>query len=334
MSDSPLAVAGALFEAIGHALICLDEESRVVYASSSLPAGIVGRSIEEIVEPRLMSVIAAPFPAREYGVHTVVVLRPCEDEPVILRSPAMQQIAALVENLRASDASILLTGEKGTGKEVLARTIHARSARRDGHFVAVRCAALPQLDAAAGDTLFLDDVSDLPLHLQAELLRIAQEPNGVRVIAATSADLRRAVADSRFREDLFRELRAVHIDIPPLHARREDIEPLATHFLARTRRPLAFSPDAMRALLRYRWPGNVRELESAVAYAAAVARESTVHADDLPPDMAEPAAPGNGEAASIRAALESHRWNRETTARALGMSRTTLWRKMRELGLL
>lgn len=299
---------------------------------------------------------------------------------MIARSTSMARIFSLVQNLQASDATVLLTGESGTGKEVLARAVHANSPRRRGRFLAVNCAALPgdlleaelfghvrgsftgavrdrigRFEMAAGGTLFLDEIGDMPLHLQAKLLRVLQErtfervgestprATDARIIAATNIDLRRAIVEGRFREDLYYRLRVVPIEIPPLRSRREDIEPLA-HFLltrvaSRHNRELRFSPDALRVLLRYTWPGNVRELENAIEYAVAVVRGQTIHDEDLPLEINEPVTPAappvqtSGEADSLRATLDANRWNREVTARALGISRTTLWRKMRELGL-
>ena len=236
---------------------------------------------------------------------------------LIGRSSAMERILRLVENLENSEATVLLTGESGTGKEILARTIHAHSPRRNGPFVAVNCGALPgdrleselfghvrgaftgavreragRFELAAGGTLFLDEVGDVPLHLQVKLLRVLQErtfePVGqskskstdARIIAATNLDLRRAVQEGRFREDLFYRLRVVPIEIPPLRERRADIEPLATHLLARVAarqgRALRFSPDALRAVLDNPWPGNVRELENALEYAVAVCKGQTL----------------------------------------------------------
>jgi transcriptional regulator with PAS, ATPase and Fis domain len=214
-----------------------------------------------------------------------------------------------------------------------------------------------RFELASGGTLFLDEVGDVPLHLQAKLLRVLQErtfervgesvsrSTDARIIAATNVDLRRANAEGRFREDLYYRLRVVPIDIPPLRTRREDIEPLAHSLLARVAarhgRELRYSPDAIRAMLRYPWPGNVREMENAIEYAVAVVKGQTIHADDLPVEIVEATEPqiarasvrGGEEIRSIRTALELHHWNREETALALGMSRTTLWRKMRELGL-
>jgi DNA-binding NtrC family response regulator len=309
---------------------------------------------------------------------------------LIGRSPAMERVYRLIENLEHSEATVLLTGESGTGKEILARAIHAHSPRRGGPFVAVNCGALPgelleselfghvrgaftgavreragRFEVAAGGTLFLDEVADLPLQLQVKLLRVLQERTfervgesqsrrtDARIIAATNLDLRRAVQEGRFREDLFYRLRVVPIEIAALRNRREDIEPLATYLLARVAarqgRALRFSPDALRALLDYDWPGNVRELENALEYAVAVCKGQTILPEDLPaepqqetagpPVPAAPASPTEGDngrsAADLRVlrALEAHRWRRVAAARALGISRATLWRRMREAGL-
>jgi transcriptional regulator with PAS, ATPase and Fis domain len=264
---------------------------------------------------------------------------------------------------------------------VLARAIHANSPRRRARFVAVNCAALPgelleaelfghvrgaftgavrdrvgRFELAQGGTLFLDEVGDVPLHLQAKLLRVLQErtfervgesgsrSTDARIVAATNVDLRRAVAEGKFREDLYYRLRVVPIEVPPLRSRREDIEPLAHYLLARVSarhgRELRFAPDALRVLLRYSWPGNVRELENAIEYGVAVVKGQTIHAEDLPAELLQAIDPhpyrtaaDDAEIQTIRTALDSHHWNREATARALGMSRTTLWRKMREMHL-
>jgi DNA-binding NtrC family response regulator len=218
-------------------------------------------------------------------------------------------------------------------------------------------------------------VGDLPLHLQVKLLRVLQERTfervgdnaprrtNARIIAATHRDLRRAVIDGSFREDLYYRLRVFPLEIPPLRARREDIEPIARLLLsrvgARTGRALRFSPDALRALLSYDWPGNVRELENALEYAATVCPGQTLQPEDLPPEVlpaaaarrtAEPSrtpppsvdgrqstapvpAESHDEATALKAALEHHRWNRADTAKALGVSRSTLWRRMRAHGL-
>jgi transcriptional regulator with GAF, ATPase, and Fis domain len=318
---------------------------------------------------------------------------------LIGRSAAMERIFNLIENLEHSEATVLLTGESGTGKEVVARAIHSRSPRRNGPLIPVNCGALPgelleselfghvrgaftgavrdragRFEAAAGGTLFLDEVGDLPLPLQVKLLRVLQErtfervgetrtrKTSARIIAATNMDLRRAVQEGRFREDLYYRLRVVPIEIPPLRARREDIEPLATFLLARVGarqgRALRFSPDVLRLLLGHDWPGNVRELENVLEFAVAVCKGQTILPEDLPSEVGAdhveapmletvavrtaPAAGTNGthhddtsqiDAARIRGALEACRWRRHRAASVLGISRTTLWRRMRDLGL-
>jgi transcriptional regulator with PAS, ATPase and Fis domain len=356
---------------------------------------------------RPLSISAAPFVPDGQGicdrrVAYIVVVRPAEEDTysgtgaptffagLIARSAAMGRLFGLIENLRASDATVLLTGESGTGKEVVARAIHSNSPHRNGPFVAVNCGALPselleselfghvrgaftsairdrvgRFEAAARGTLFLDEIGDLPLPLQVKLLRVLQErrfervgesrsfETDARIVAATNVDLRRAVAEGRFREDLYYRLRVVPIEIPPLRERREDIEPLARYLLIRVAsrhgRELQFSPDALRAMLDYAWPGNVRELENALEYAVSVGKGQTLQIEDLPDEIVNPhvartsvadpppathggPAPGElEEERRIRQTLERFRWNRMDAARALGMSRTTLWRRMREL---
>jgi DNA-binding NtrC family response regulator len=209
----------------------------------------------------------------------------------------------------------------------------------------------------------------MPLVLQVKLLRVLQERTfervgesrsinaEARIIAATNMDLRRAVAEGRFREDLYYRLRVVPIEIPPLRSRREDIEPMARHLLARVGkrhgRQMQFSPSALRVLLGYSWPGNVRELENALEYAVSVGKGQTLQIEDLPDEVVHPVAlansalsahqvgaaspqnlPGSAESlesARIRDALAASHWKRDEAASLLGISRTTLWRKMREL---
>ena len=265
----------------------------------------------------------------------LIVMRPADEEAVVAtgpiagfgvigRSQAMARVFRLIETLQNSEATVLVSGESGTGKEVTARMIHAHSPRRNGPFVAVNAAALPgelletelfghvrgsftgatrdrvgRFEAAADGTLFLDEVGDLPLHLQVKLLRVLQEhtyervgdsqtrQTNARIIAATHRDLRRSVGEGSFREDLYYRLRVFPIELPPLRERREDIEPIARLLLsrvgARTGRALRFSPDALRALLSHAWPGNVRELENALEFAATVCQGQTLQPEDLPP---------------------------------------------------
>jgi len=374
------------------------------------------------VEPdgtRLCSVSVAPLQHDPGGVCDgeatyILVLRPAEHDEatrgmaptsfggIIASSRAMTRVLRLMQDLQHSEATVLITGESGTGKGLLARAIHDHSTRRAGPFVAVNCAALPEtllepelfghvrgaftgavrdrvgrIELAAGGTLFLDEVGDLPSHLQVKLLRALQErtfervgeskplPVEARVIAATHQDLKKGVEQRRFREDLYYRLRVFPVEIPPLRERREDVEPLARSLLRRVGdrhgRELRFSPDALRALLDYPWPGNVRELENALEYASTVARGQTIQPEDLPLEVtgratATPARAGDGVGGrdaervaertgwtrarrpppprdEVMAALESHRWRVAETSSALQVSRTTLWRWMRELGL-
>ena len=332
----------------------------------------------------------------------LVVLRPADESTVeasgpiagfglIARSPAMTRVFRMIDVLQHSESTVLITGESGTGKEVMARIIHAHSPRKSGPFVAVNAAALPgelleselfghvrgaftgavrdragRFEAAGDGTLFLDEVGDVPLHLQVKLLRVLQEHTyervgdsqtrrtNARIIAATNRNLRRLVADGRFREDLYYRLRVFPLELPPLRSRREDIEPMARLLLSRvgsrTGRALHLSPEAVRVLLSYEWPGNVRELENALEFAATVCQGQTLQPEDLPPEVlaagpafSEEQAPlprprlaatlPAEEDRELRAALEQNRWNREATARALGVSRSTLWRRMRASSL-
>ncbi|MEO8587579.1 MAG: sigma 54-interacting transcriptional regulator, partial [Acidobacteriota bacterium] len=220
-----------------------------------------------------------------------------------------------------------------------------------------------RLELAHGGTLFLDEAADIPLGVQVKLLRVLQdrvfervgESNprrlGARIIAATNADLHEAILEGRLREDFYYRLRVVPIHIPPLRERVTDIELIAQHLLARIGgregRSLRLSADTLAVLQSFPWPGNVRELENALEYAVALCRGQTIHVEDLPPeiqadrpwpdrvaspsDAASPQLPAGGEIQTIRAALERNMWNRSKTALELGMSRSTLWHKMREL---
>jgi len=303
-------------------------------------------------------------------------------------SPPMLRVYETVRHVADTTATVLITGESGTGKELIARAIHRQGARRRHPFVAVNCAALPaelveselyghergaftgaharklgKFEAAHTGTLFLDEIGALRLDLQPKLLRALQEreiervggtrpiPVDVRIIAATNADLRQAVADGRFREDLFYRLHVVPIEVPPLRARREDVAPLARYFLAKYAgqfgKPIReISPGALDALERYGWPGNVRELENVVARAVALAAGPVVHLDQIPLDVAmAPARAAGDERLNLREArqdferlvilraLDRADGNRTVAARLLGMHRNTLCAKLAQLGL-
>jgi DNA-binding NtrC family response regulator len=313
------------------------------------------------------------------------VARSVRFDNIIGRSRAMQEVFALVRRVATSQASVLITGESGTGKELVARAIHAHSPRASRPFVAVNCAAIPETllesdlfgykrgaftDAradrpglfveAAGGTLFLDEIGELPLPLQPKLLRVLQErevrPLGaskservdVRVLAATNRQLEKRLKDGRFREDLFYRLNVIHIDLPPLRERSEDVLPLAEHFLARSAqragKPLrAFKESAKKILLGYAWPGNVRELENVVERAVALAEGEIVAPEDLPPPMRDrknqdriTTALAQGltldelEREYIQRVLEAEGGNKTRAAQRLGLDRKTLYRKLDE----
>jgi transcriptional regulator with GAF, ATPase, and Fis domain len=368
---------------------------RAVLHGTTGPARLMSVSVAPLLRDRL----GVCDPAATY----LVVLRPADESTVeasgpiggfglIARSPAMSRVFRMIDVLQHSESTVLVTGESGTGKEVMARIIHAHSPRKAGPFVAVNAAALPgelleselfghvrgaftgavrdragRFESAEDGTLFLDEVGDVPLHLQVKLLRVLQEHTyervgdsqtrrtNARIIAATNRNLRRLVADGRFREDLFYRLRVFPIELPPLRSRREDIEPMARLLLsrvgARTGRALRLSPEAVRLLLSYEWPGNVRELENALEFAATVCRGQTLQPEDLPPELLHAAplpleepvapvsrsrtatAPGTVPDPELVEALDRSRWNRQETARVLGVSRSTLWRRMRAANL-
>jgi NtrC-family two-component system response regulator AlgB len=310
------------------------------------------------------------------------------DEPAVLESasPVMQRALATARQAAASDVTVLLTGESGTGKNVLAAAIHDWSPRRGGPFVKISCTTLSdhlleselfghvkgaftgawkdkagRLEAAAGGTVFFDEVGDLPLELQAKLLRFLEEHRfervggsetitvDARVIAATNRDLEAEVRERRFREDLFFRLNVIAVRLPPLRDRSADLPALTDHVLAtlcarHRRRPLALSDDARRALAGYRWPGNVRELVNVLERTVVLSHGDTIRAEDLPDRLLappEPAAPPAAEKELSLEELERHHIEHvladaatlEEAAARLGINPTTLWRKRRRYGI-
>jgi two-component system, NtrC family, response regulator AtoC len=310
------------------------------------------------------------------------------DEPIVL-DPVMQRLYKLVAKIGESSMTVLILGETGVGKELVAEALHKSSSRRAGPLIKLNCAALPEtlleselfghergaftgaerrkqgfFEAAGGGTLFLDEVGEMPLSLQAKLLRVlegkvitrvggtAETAVDVRVVCATHRDLQADVRTGRFRQDLLFRIGGFTVAVPPLRDRRSEIVPLAEHFVhlaaAEQRRPPpALSPEARDALLAYRWPGNVRELENAIQRALVLC-EDTIMLADLPDRLREVAPRGGGAAAAvgdiqgqleeversaIAAALEAHGDNQTRAARALGLSRRALIYKMEKYGL-
>lgn len=288
----------------------------------------------------------------------------------------MQALLASVQKVARRDTTVLVRGETGAGKELIARAIHDASARSNGPFLAINCAALPEallesqlfghvrgaftgahrdhqglFRAAEGGTLFLDEVAELPLLMQAKLLRVLEEgsvfpvgathpyPIDVRIVAATNRSLREEVSAGRFRADLMYRIRVVPLFLPSLRERKSDVPLLAERFLKALsegeRR--TFSPAAMQHLLSYAWPGNVRELQNVIEYAITMGEGATIEPEHLPPEV-RGILPSflrldSGADERLRRALEENDWHREKTAEALGISRATLWRRMREAGL-
>ena len=299
-------------------------------------------------------------------------------------SPQMEALQELIRRVARTDASVLIRGETGTGKELVARALHTLGPRAKHPFRAVNCATFtPELLAselfghvrgaftgavkdrqgllrlADGGTLFLDEIAELPLDIQARLLRVLQErafvPLGgsepvhvdVRLVSATHRALRREVEEGRFREDLMYRVRVVPLFVPPLRERTGDIEALAEHFIQEfndqgVRQVETVAAPVREALLAHRWPGNVRELRNVVEYAFAVGEGPTLTLDELPPELrGEGPAPDSGgqrtlkdiERERIIDALRESRGRKGEAAERLGMSRSTLWRKLREHGL-
>jgi DNA-binding NtrC family response regulator len=302
--------------------------------------------------------------------------------PLLGSSPAMKHVVDLVTTVSASDSTVLITGESGTGKEVVARAIHAASARRYNPMVVVNCGALPEgileselfgheagsftgargrhkgkFETAEGGTVFLDEIGEVSAKVQVELLRVLEEkvvtrlggtspvPVDFRTIAATNRDLTEAVREGLFREDLYWRLNVVHIHIPPLRERPEDVPVLAEHFLARfvqvmSRKSMRFAADALSALSSYPWPGNVRELQNAIERAVVVGSGDVIRAADLPlrvtavsADGPRPGSLAEAERAHVQSVLDASGWNITRAARVLEIDRVTLYNKIRKYDL-
>jgi two-component system, NtrC family, nitrogen regulation response regulator NtrX len=302
-------------------------------------------------------------------------------------SPALQQVRELIDKVGPTAARVLITGENGTGKELVARGLHDASPRHKAAFIEVNCAAIPselieselfghmkgsftgafadragKFEQADGGTLFLDEVGDMSLPAQAKLLRVLQEGVvtriggakpirvDVRVLAATNKDIESEIADGRFREDLLYRLNVVPIEVPALRERVEDIPALVTHFAAELApgagaQGRKFANEAIRRLQDRSWPGNIRELRNAVERALILSSGKVVTAEDIDRLLPDVNAGDKGttqsfddfklesEKAFIVQHLRQHDWNITETARALGLPRTNLYKKIERLGL-
>ncbi len=309
---------------------------------------------------------------------------------ILFRDRKMEQLMELIHTIADTQATVLITGESGTGKSLVARYIHENSSRRHRPFVQISCGSLSEtlleselfghvrgaftgavrdkkgkFEEAQGSTIFLDDINCASPNLQVKLLRVLQEkviervggntPIKVdaRIITATNTSLAEEVSKQNFREDLYYRINVVTLEIPPLRERLGDIEPLCEHFISQfnmlhNRQIKGLSKSALQLLLRYRWPGNVRELENILEQAVILCPGDYIIPDLMPPALGEtplPLTPVNSDLGLDEAlalaekhilleVLERYKWNRQLSARALGISRTTLFNKMRRFELL
>ncbi len=311
-------------------------------------------------------------------------------DDIVGRSATMRCLLKRLDTIAASDAAVLISGASGTGKELLARRLHARSSRRDGPFVAVNCAVFPEtlleaelfghergaftgavkrrdgrFKAACGGTIFLDEIGEIPLLAQAKLLRVLQEgtiePLGsdgsvavdVRVITATHRNLKDRIAQGLFREDLYYRINVLDLAVPPLVERQGDMPLLVEYFLQKfagsDRKRRAISPRAWAALERHPFPGNVRELEHAIQHAVVLAGGNDIDVEHLPRDIAGSATVADGGTAQVTRPLAAavKEFEREYITRALdaaggakakaaellGISRKSLWEKLRDVSV-
>lgn len=306
---------------------------------------------------------------------------------IVGRSPAIRTVMEKIEHVAPLDVPVLVSGETGTGKELVARAVHDASPRRDGPFIAINCGALSEslltsqlfghrrgaftgaiddhaglFESAAGGTIFLDEIGDMPVPVQVSLLRVLESKEVVRVgesqpravdfrlVSASNRDLPELLQQGQFREDLYYRIRGFDIRVPALRERREDIPLLLRHFahidaMVNGTEPPTFSNETVAALMDHRWPGNVRELRSAVSFAVPHSTRGVVRRRDLPPEIASASTASESAAATpasplrpdprreIVTALEQAGGNRSLAARNLGISRATFYRRLRQLGI-
>jgi two-component system, NtrC family, nitrogen regulation response regulator NtrX len=314
---------------------------------------------------------------------------------IVWASVAMREVMAQVEHVAASETRVCIRGETGTGKELIARTLHEKSQRRGGPFISLNCAAIPaelmeselfghekgsftgaaarhigKFEQAHGGTLFLDEIGDMPLTMQAKLLRVLEEGEiervggdkpfavDVRVVVATHRNLEEQVRQGAFREDLYHRVFVFPIVLPPLGERHEDIQVLAEHFVRQLMeqnnwKPKSFSREAMDALGSYAWPGNVRELRNVIERVLLLAPGDTVEAATVVRALPQPAARNSHgfaatgalalgtlgqrveafERETLLAELKCHRHHMTNTAKALGLERSHLYKKCQQLGI-
>ncbi|HEV3330356.1 MAG TPA: sigma-54 dependent transcriptional regulator [Bryobacteraceae bacterium] len=362
-------------------------------AVESMKAGATDFLLKPFSLDHLMQVVNKALEVRELRDENrqlkAELGRRYEYDNIIGRSEAMQEIFATIDRVAASRATVLLAGESGVGKDLIARAIHFHSPRRDRPLVKINCTAIPEnlmeselfgyekgaFTGAAGTkpgkfeladtgTVFLDEIGDVPAAIQVKLLRILQEREferlgsnvtrhiDVRVIAATNQDLRAALEQGTFREDLYYRLNVVPINIPPLRERREDVRSLANHFIRKLAPDAgseveSISDAAMEKLLNYHWPGNVRELENVIERSLILCKGNQLEVDDIKLETAPRPRPQNDqqhflpegltldqyEQDIIREALKRADGNKSHAARLLGLTRNALRYRLTQMGL-
>lgn len=354
------------------------------YLAKPLDAKALGASARRLLEGRRLEA--------EYELLRRQVERPYSFDDIIGGCPAMQKVFDMIEQVAQSDVDVLVVGETGTGKELVARSIHRRSKRAAGPFVPVDCGAIPEnlleseffghekgaftgaemrriglLEFADRGTFFLDELGELPLMLQAKLLRTLQERKirrvgareeievDVRIVAATARNLDEMIRQNQFRQDLYYRINVVRIDLPPLRERRDDIGLLAEYMVHRYGREMGRSlkgitPEAYQVLAQYRWPGNVRELANVIRRGIALTKEQMISVDDLPDELVSAAGQVRSTGALgyfdrreehmarfdrqyLHELLVRHHGDVRTAAEEAKLPRGTLYRFMKKYGL-
>lgn len=361
---------GALVIGCGSSCACEEKELDLVALILEQAAGTIKRAI-----------------THEEEIHDLQrrIERTSEYGGIIGKDPKMQVVYKLIDDIAPSDASVLIQGDSGTGKELVANAIYRKSLRRDNPFIVINCSAYPstlleselfghekgaftgairqkmgRFEQADGGTIFLDEIGEVPPSAQIKLLRVLQAQKfervggnqtitiDVRILAATNKDLLQEVKNGHFREDLFYRLNVIPIKLPPLRLRRNDIPMLARYFQKQfaaselgENNVLDFSYEAMRALLDHDWPGNVRELENSIEHAVVLSKGSRIELSHLPSALARSKRQGNGTAQPSRTIFEHEKrlllevmeecaWNKSQAARQLGISRSTLYDKLKK----
>ncbi len=387
----------------GTGVVLLTGYATMESAVEAMRLGACDYLAKPVVDEELRCALARALREAALARENLRLRRRLDDRSALSRligqDPRMRRVHELVEAVAPSRTTVLMCGESGTGKTLVARAIHERSDRADGPFIELACGSIPEslleselfghvrgafsgavcdkagkFLAADGGTLFLDEINSASAAMQLKLLRVIQdrrfEPVGsnetvevdVRLVLASNQELEELVARGDFREDLYYRINVVRIDLPPLRERLGDVPMLAERFLARIsdelgRTIVGFSDEAMAALMAYTYPGNVRELENLIERAAVLCRGQTIGLEDLPGHVigrddraggARRVAPVDGrlwnrqpliealrepERRIIEEALAANGWNRSRTAEALGINRTTLYKKMRQLGI-